>query len=87
MSSGISEDDKEMDVSDQPNTSKAMFKPRKQMRKKLSTLTKICDRYGSTNRAGEVIATAVLEDFRIVSKDDQSNVIDQYKLRLARAAC
>ena len=47
----------------------------------------ICDRYGSTNRAGAAIATAVLEDFRIVTKDDQSHVIDQYKLRRKRAAC
>ena len=40
-----------MDVSYQPNTSKATFKPRNQMRKKLSKFAKICDRYGSTNRA------------------------------------
>ena len=75
-----------MDVSDQPNTSKATLKPRKQMRKNLSKLAKICDRSGSTDRAGAAIATAVLEDFGIVTMDDQSNVIDQYKLRLARTA-
>ena len=71
-----------MDVSDQPNTLKATFKPRKQMRKKLSKLAKICDRYGSTDRAGTAIATAVLEDFGIVTKDYQSNVIDQLSTAL-----
>ena len=49
-------------------------------------MAKICDRFGSTNRVGAAIASAVLEDFGIVTKDDRSNVIDQYKLRRERAS-
>ena len=38
-----------------------------QMRVKLPKLAKLCDRYGVSDRAGAAIATAVLEDFGIVS--------------------
>ena len=55
-----SEDDKVMDMSHQPITSKVKSKL---MRKKLSELAKICDQYESTDKAGAVIATAMLEDF------------------------
>jgi hypothetical protein len=57
---------------------------RKQMRKKLPKLAKICDRYGISDRAGAVIATAVLEDLGIVSQSTPTNVVDRYKLRRER---
>ena len=76
-------DYEEIYLSARPTTSKPT---RKQVRKKLPKLAKICDRYGTTDRIGAAIATAVMEDFRIVTKDDPSNVIDQYKVRRERAA-
>jgi hypothetical protein len=87
VTSCISEDGdhEEPDLLDKPSTLHSQA-TRKQMRRTLPKLAKICDRFGSTSRAGAAIATAVLEDFGIVTKDDRSNVIDQYKLRRERAA-
>jgi len=63
----------------------------KQMRKSLPKVAKLCDRFCVSDRAGAAIATAVLEDFGIVSQDEPTNVIDRYKLRrerkLARDRC
>ena len=71
-------DHEKMEILVKPTTSQATSG---QMRISLSKLLKIYYRYGATDRGGAVIATAILEDFGIVTKDDVSNVVDQYKLR------
>ncbi|CAH0551110.1 unnamed protein product [Brassicogethes aeneus] len=44
----------------------------------------IQDRYGVSDKAGAAIASAVLEDYRIINIDDNQNIIDRYKVRRAR---
>jgi len=56
----------------------------KQMRRKLPKLAKLCDRFRVSDRAGASIATAVLEDFGVVSQTESADVIDRYKLRCER---
>ena len=53
-------------------------------RKKLPKLAKLCDRFRVSDRAGASIATAVLEDFGVVSQTESGDVIDRYKLRRER---
>lgn len=43
-----------------------------------------CDRTGISDRAGAIIATAVLEDLGIVTETNPSNVIDRHKIRRER---
>ncbi|KAK5649767.1 hypothetical protein RI129_000796 [Pyrocoelia pectoralis] len=52
---------------------------------KLETLSKICDRYGLSDRSAAAIATAVLQDVGVVSSEDTTNVIDRSKVRRARS--
>ena len=56
----------------------------KQMRRKLPKLAKLCDQFRVSDRAGASIATAVLEDFGVVSQTVSGDVIDRYKLRRER---
>lgn len=51
---------------------------------RLPNLAKICDRYGLSDRSAAAVATAVLQDFGIVTKAIQTQVIDKNKLRRAR---
>lgn len=55
-----------------------------QMRIPLQNLAKEADRYGISDRATASLATAVLIDFGIITKDDQSLVIDKNKVRRER---
>jgi hypothetical protein len=73
--SSIDSDD-EFHVSDTEETS--------QMRVPLQHLAKEADRYGVSDRAAASLATAVLIDFGIVSKQDQSFVIDKNKVHRER---
>lgn len=52
-----------------------------QMRCNLTQTAKMADLTGTSNRAVAKIVNAVLEDFNLISKDDQSNVIDKSKIR------
>ena len=52
-----------------------------QCRQRLPALASACDRYGISERSGAAIATAVLEDFGVVSPNDTSRVIDPSKIR------
>ena len=54
------------------------------MLKNLPKLAMACDRHGVSDRSAAAIASAVLEDFRIVSKHDLFNVLDHSKVRQAR---
>jgi hypothetical protein len=54
------------------------------MRKRLPKLAKMCDRFRVSDRAGAALATAVLEDFGVVSQTELTYVIDRYKLRRER---
>lgn len=47
-------------------------------------MAKMCDRFGVCDRAGAAVATAVLEDFGVVSPTESTEVIDRYKLRRER---
>jgi len=47
----------------------------KQMRRKLLRLAKLCDRFRMSDRAGASIATAVLEDFGVVSQTKSADII------------
>lgn len=62
-----------------PSTSKAG-----QMRISLPNLAVACDRTGVSDRSAAIIASSVLHDIGIVSKDTQSKVIDRSKLRRER---
>jgi len=55
-----------------------------QMRLPLPNLAKEADRYGISDRATASLATAVLIDIEIVTKEDQSLVIDKSKVRRER---
>jgi hypothetical protein len=50
---------------------------------KVPALAKFCDRFSLSDRAGAGAASAVLEDFGIITTEDQSKVIDKSKLRRA----
>ncbi|CAH0562822.1 unnamed protein product [Brassicogethes aeneus] len=52
-----------------------------QMRCSLTQTAKMADLTGTSNRAVAKIVYAVLEDFKIISREDQSNVIDKSKIR------
>ena len=51
------------------------------MRKRLSKLSRLCDRYETSDRADAVISNAVLEDLGILSHIESKHVIDCYELR------
>ena len=51
------------------------------MRKRLPKFAKMCDRFCVSDRAGAALATAVVEDFGVVSQTELTHVIDCYKLR------
>ena len=53
-------------------------------RKKLPTLATACDRHGVSDRAAAAIASAVLQDFGVLSKEHSFNVIDRSKIRRSR---
>lgn len=55
-----------------------------QMRIFLAKLAKACDRTGVSDRAAAIIASAVLEDLKIVTSSDTSKIIDRSKIRRAR---
>lgn len=55
-----------------------------QMRLRLPTLAKTCDRYGVSNRAAAAIASAVLKDVGLITQDNSSKVIDKCKLQRER---
>ena len=44
----------------------------------------ICDRYKISDRAGAAIANAVLQDYGIITTDENSLIIDRNKLRRSR---
>lgn len=52
--------------------------------RRLPALARACDRYGISDRSAAAIASAVLEDFGIVTASDLSNVIDPSKIRRER---
>ena len=55
-----------------------------QNRHPLPKLSRMCDRYGISDRAGASIANAALQDFGILSKENLRIVIDHSKLRRER---
>ena len=56
-----------------------------QMRQPLPNLAKEADRYGVSNRAAASLATAVLVDFGLITKEDQSLVIVKNKIHSERS--
>lgn len=53
-------------------------------RRRLPALARACDRYGISDRSAAAIASAVLEDFGVVTASDSSKVIDPSKIRRER---
>ena len=51
-----------------------------QNRHRLTNTAKACDRYLVSNRAGAAVASGVLEDYGIITDDDQSQVIGPTKI-------
>lgn len=51
---------------------------------KIPVLAEILDRYAISDRAGAAIASAVLQDYGLVSDRSSENVIDRHKIRRAR---
>ena len=60
-------------------TDNAKKTPTSHMRKKLPKLAKLCDRYSISQRAGAPIATAVLENFGLLTTSDKTNITDKNK--------
>lgn len=56
----------------------------KQMRVQLPNLAKALDRAGVSDRAGALIASAVLKDVGIIDESDQTMVVDKSKVRRER---
>ena len=52
--------------------------------KNLDNLAVICDRYKVSDRAGAAIANAVLQNYDVITSEDNDLVIDKNKLRRAR---
>ncbi|XP_050296893.1 uncharacterized protein LOC126736540 [Anthonomus grandis grandis] len=50
----------------------------------LCVLANTLDRYAVSDRAGAAIASAVREDYGIISSQDSQNIIDRHKVRRAR---
>lgn len=50
----------------------------------IPVLATMCDRYGISDRSAAAVATAVLQDFGLVTSKDKSLVIDKNKVRRAR---
>lgn len=71
-------------AANQPSTSAEQPQSAQRNFVSLPVLAKTLDRYGVSDRAGAAIASAVLKDFKIISKDDNHHVIDRYKIRRAR---
>ena len=56
----------------------------KSLRRRLPSLAQACDRHGVSDRAAAAIASAVLQDFCVISDTNLSNVVDQNKIRPER---
>ena len=54
------------------------------LRRGMPALARACDRHGLSDRSAAAVASAVLEDFGLVTAADSSNVIDQSKVRRER---
>jgi hypothetical protein len=54
------------------------------LKRDLPALARACDRVGVSDRAAAAIASAVLEDFGMISPEDSQNVVDKNKIRRAR---
>jgi len=54
------------------------------IRRRMPALARACDRHGLSDRSAAAIASAVLEDFGLVTADNFSNVIDKSKIRRER---
>lgn len=63
---------------------KLQYQKQRRNSKDLPTLARACDRLGISDRSAAAIATAVLQDFGVVSKEDTFNVVDRNKIRRAR---
>lgn len=50
----------------------------------LPSFSKMCDRYGVSDRAAAALASAVLTDIKVVSHNNLENVIDKNKVRRER---
>lgn len=66
-----------------PSTSKEVGK-KPQMRIRLTTFAKTCDRHGISDRSAAALASAVLDDIGIVTPEDRSKIIDRSKVRRER---
>jgi hypothetical protein len=90
MSAEISteeEDEEEEEYADDDNESDSdtcSNAKTSQLRVSLSNLVREADRFGVSDRAAAALATAVLQDFGLVSESDQSKVIDKSKIRRER---
>ncbi|KAK4874543.1 hypothetical protein RN001_013903 [Aquatica leii] len=50
----------------------------------LPTLARVCDQFGISNRSAAAIASAVLQNVGIITREDSPNIIDKNKVRRAR---
>ncbi|GBN05817.1 hypothetical protein AVEN_237568-1 [Araneus ventricosus] len=57
------------------------FPSTSQMITRLPVIATVCDRYNISDRAAAAIASAVLEDFGIISEVDISHMVDKNKVR------
>ena len=57
---------------------------RRHLRKDVPTLARECDRHGLSDRSAAALASAVLQDFGLISENNSINVIDRNRIRRAR---
>jgi len=61
-----------------------IFKPTTQNRKSWPNLTRICERYSISNRAGAAIANSALQDVGIINENNKTLIIEKAKLSRER---
>jgi hypothetical protein len=66
------------------STPKTALRKSTRLNRDLPTLARACDRHGVSDRAAAALASAVLQDFGLISPEDSKNVVDKNKIRRAR---
>jgi len=68
----------------QPEIASTSGKKTFRLSKDMPTLARACDRYGISDRSAAALASAVLQDFGLITESDSVNVVDRNKVRRSR---
>ena len=67
-----------------PGFSKLKEEKRSKMRIKISSVASIADRIGISDRAAADIDNAALQNFGVITEENETSVIERMKIRRAR---